>query len=448
MMLLFPFIYVIFLLAKLVIRKVYDHSTCYMIDYELYKGKDEMKLGIDECAKIVLRNKNLRKEEYKFMLKTFVNSGLGDETYGTKNIILGKAEQHPTLADSLSEMDAIIYDTLDCIFSRSNISPSEIDILVVNVCLLPAVPSLTSRIINHYKMRQDVKAYNLTGMGCSASLIAIHLIQQLFKTQKKRLAIVVSSESTAANYYPGKERSMMLSNCLFRVGGCSMLLTNDSARKKQAILKLKCAVRSHIGSDDEAYNCCIQGEDDQGYRGIRITKSIIKAASQSVLKNLQVLLPKTLPLWEIIRYVCLKGNSKINLKSGIEHFCIHPGGRAVIENIGASLGLNEYDLEPSTMALHRFGNTSASGIWYALGYIEAKKRLKKGDSILMISLGAGFKCNTCVWEVTSDLVRANVWKDMIGSYPPKTTNPFLGWRNDEMMDIIGREEFLNIAGLS
>ena len=120
----------------------------------------------------------------------------------------------------------------------------------------------------------------------------------------------------------------------------------------------------------------------------------------------------------------------------------------MIENIGASLGLNEYDLEPSTMALHRFGNTSASGIWYALGYIEAKKRLKKGDSILMISLGAGFKCNTCVWEVTSDLVRENVWTDMIGSYPPKTTNPFLGWRNDELMDIIGREEFVNISGLS
>ena len=90
-----------------------------------------------------------------------------------------------------------------------------------------------------------------------------------------------------------------------------MLLTNDSARKKQAIWKLKCAVRSHIGSDDEAYNCCIQGEDDQGYRGIRITKSINKAASHSVLKNLHVLIPKTLPLWEIIRYVCFKESKAI-----------------------------------------------------------------------------------------------------------------------------------------
>ncbi|GKB32541.1 hypothetical protein Tco_0871942 [Tanacetum coccineum] len=45
------------LIAKMVIWEVHDHSTCYMIDYELYKGNDEMKLCIDECAKIVLPKK-------------------------------------------------------------------------------------------------------------------------------------------------------------------------------------------------------------------------------------------------------------------------------------------------------------------------------------------------------------------------------------------------------
>ncbi|CAH1447680.1 unnamed protein product [Lactuca virosa] len=378
-----------------------------MIDYQCYKGKKEMKLDTQQCAKIVWRNKNLRVQDYKFLLKTMVNSGIGEETYGPKSIILGE-EEHPTLVGSLSEVEAVFYDTLDSIFSRSNISPSQVDILVVTVSVFSPVPSLASRIINRYNMRSDIKAFNLSGMGCSASLIGIDLVQHLFKTQKKRIAIVVSTESLSSHWYCGKEGSMMLSNVLFRVGGSSMLLTNDRDRKNHAILKLKCIVRSHLASDDEAYNCCMQIEDDEGYEGFRLKKTLPKVAGRALMKNLRVLLPKVLPLWVIIRYGCLKSGSKINLKTGIEHFCIHPGGRAVIDEVGTNLGLNDYDLEPSRMTLHRFGNTSSGGLWYILGYMEAKKRLKKGDRILMISLGAGFKSNSCVWEVTRDLDRTNV----------------------------------------
>ncbi|KAI3799788.1 hypothetical protein L1987_35091 [Smallanthus sonchifolius] len=440
-----------FAFAKLLFRR---GQTCYMLDYECYKGKKEMKLNTQECAKIVSRNKNLRIEDYRFLLQTIVNSGLGEETFGPENIILGE-EEHPKHVDSLSEIESVFYDTLDNIFSRSKISPSQVDILVVNVSLLSAVPSLTSRIINHYKMREDVKAFNLSGMGCSASLVAIDLVQHLFKTHKKKLAVVVSSESMAGNWYCGRERSMMLSNCIFRVGGCSMLLTNDRARKSEAILKLTCLVRTHFGSNDDAYNCCMQVEDDEGYGGFRLTKLLTKSAARSLSKNLQVLLPKVLPLWEIIRFAARKSNqtsSTINLKTGIEHFCIHPGGRAVIDEVGASLGLDEHDLEPARMALHRFGNTSAGGLWYVLGYMEAKKRLKKGDRILMISLGAGFKCNNCVWEVARDMDGPNVWKDVIGNYPPKKmVNPFLekyGWINDEVVGFIRPEDIAKMLGFA
>lgn len=107
-------------------------------------------------------------------------------------------------------------------------------------------------------MREDVKAFNLAGMGCSASVAAIDLVQQLFKTHQNFMAIVVSTEDLGAHWYCGKNKMMMLSNCLFRSGGCSMAFTNKPSLKHRAILKLKHMQRTHFGANDEAYNCCMQ----------------------------------------------------------------------------------------------------------------------------------------------------------------------------------------------
>ncbi|XP_052187847.1 3-ketoacyl-CoA synthase 19 isoform X2 [Diospyros lotus] len=435
---LFAVLFALFRLCKLLLRR--RDQCCFMLDYECYKATEDRKLDTELCANIILRNKNLGLEEYKFLLQTIVSSGIGEETYAPTNVIMGR-EERPLLSDALQEMDDILFDTLDKLFARTGINPADIDILVVNVSLLSTVPSLTSRIANRYRLKSDVKSFNLSGMGCSASVVAIDLVQHLFKSHKKAFAVVVSTESMGPNWYCGKERSMMLSNCLFRSGGCAMLLTNDRGMRHRAILKLKCMVRTHMGSDQEAYECCMQVEDELGYRGFRLTKGLKKAAAKALTKNLMVLLPKVLPFWDLIR-CWYRGiaSSGLNLNKGIQHFCIHPGGRAVIEGVGKSLGLSEHDIEPARMALHRFGNTSAGGLWYVLGYMEAKKRLKKGDKILMISLGAGFKCNNCVWEVMRDLKDPNVWEDCIDSYPPKKQlNPFTekyGWINDESVSFV------------
>ncbi|GAB4836523.1 3-ketoacyl-CoA synthase 19 [Ancistrocladus abbreviatus] len=447
---LFPIIYVAFLLCRWVVRK--RDQCCYMLHYECYKAPEDRKLDTEKCAAIVFRNKNLGLEQYRYLLKTIVNSGIGEGTYCPKNVIEGR-ENSATLADALLEMDEIVFETLDKLFNRSGVSPSEVDILIVNVSLLSTVPSLTSRIVNRYKMRDDIKVYNLTGMGCSASIIAIDLVRQLFRIHKNAYAIVVSTESMGPNWYCGKDRSFMLSNCLFRSGGCSMLFTNNRTLKHRALIKLKCLVRTHLGANDEAYKCCYQTEDAEGYPGFRLTKHLTKAAAQIFTKNLKVLVPKVLPLSELVRYLIVsRGWSKLrsvkleevgtglNFKSGIQHFCIHPGGRAVIDGVGIGLRLSDYDLEPARMALYRWGNTSAAGFWYVLGYMEAKKRLKKGDKIMMISFGAGFKCNNCLWEVMRDLKDRNVWEDCIDDYPPKTlANPFTekyGWINDETLGFV------------
>ncbi|KAL9233692.1 hypothetical protein vseg_008652 [Gypsophila vaccaria] len=444
---LIPFMYIALLICKRAVEK--SEQRCYMLHYECFKPPEDRRLSTETCASVVLRNKRLGIEEYRYLLKTIVSSGIGESTYGPKTVVEGR-EDYPTLTDSLAEMDEIIFATLDNLFDKSGFSPSQIDILVVNVSLLATIPSLTARVVNRYKMRPDVKVYNITGMGCSASIIAIDLIHHLFKVHKNMNAIVVSSESMGTNWYTGKERSFMLSNCLFRIGGCSMLFTNNKHLKHRALIKLNCLLRTHLGANDEAYKCCYQKEDDDGYPGFCLTKHLPKAAAQAFTENLKVLVPRILPLRELIRYLLVsrtwtKGDLEkvgkgLDFKTGIQHFCIHPGGRAVIDGTGKGLQLNDYDLEPARMALHRWGNTSAAGFWYVLGYMEAKRRLKKGDKILMISFGAGFKCNNCLWEVMTDMKDRNVWDDCIDDYPvKKIANPFIerySWINDERLSFV------------
>ena len=193
-------------------------------------------------------------------------------------------------------------------------------------------------------------------------------------------------------------------------------------------------------------------EDADGRLGVSLSKALPKAAVRAFTENLQRLAPRILPAPELARFAgrrlarkllrrkaaaANKGEGpKIDFKTktGVDHFCLHPGGTAVIEAVKQSLGLDEGDVEPSRMTLHRWGNTSASSLWYVLSYMEAKGRLKVGDRVLMVTFGSGFKCNSCVWEVTGDMADKGAWADCIESYPPESLdNPYMvkyGWIND------------------
>ncbi|XP_019167541.1 PREDICTED: 3-ketoacyl-CoA synthase 12-like [Ipomoea nil] len=439
-----PLYLLFFFIWKIIDQK--KHQGCYILDYQCYKPGDDRKLSTKFSGEVIRRNKNLGLNEYKFLLKAIVSSGIGEQTYAPRMVFDGR-EECPTYEDGIMEMEEFFSDSIGRLLDRQGVSPQEIDVLVVNVSMLACSPSLSARIVNKYKMKENVKVYNLTGMGCSASLISVNIVQNILKTQRNLLALVVTSESLSPNWYSGNDRSMILSNCLFRSGGCAILLTNKPGLREKSMFKLKCLVRTHHGAKEESYGCCIQTEDEEGRVGFHLGKTLPKAATRAFVDNLKEIAPKILPIRELLRFVILTSRRKLgggggkpppppDFKTGVDHFCLHTGGKAVIDGIGQNLNLSEYDLEPARMTLHRFGNTSASSLWYVLGYMEAKKRLKKGDKVFMISFGAGFKCNSCLWEVVRDLgEEENVWKDDIHNYPPQTlTNPFLdkfGWLQHE-----------------
>jgi 3-ketoacyl-CoA synthase len=123
-------------------------------------------------------------------------------------------------------------------------------------------------IIHEFKMRHDIVHFNLAGMGCSAGIIAVDLTAKLLQCYSNQYALVVSTENITQNWYFGNVRSMLLPNCLFRMGCSAAVLSNKYREGWRAKYALACPIVRTItgGKNDAAYNCIYQMEDDKGVR--------------------------------------------------------------------------------------------------------------------------------------------------------------------------------------
>ncbi|CAA7043501.1 unnamed protein product [Microthlaspi erraticum] len=284
-------------------------------------------------------------------------------------------------------------------------------------------------IVNKYKLRSNIRTFNLGGMGCSASVIGVDLAKDMLLLHRNTYAVVVSAENTTLNGYFGNNKSMLVPNCLFRVGGAAVFLSNKSREKRRAKYRLVHVVRTHRGADDKAFSCAYQREDDAGKKGVFLSKDLMAIAGETLKDNFTTLGPLVLPVSEQILYFTTLLAKKLfngkvkpyipDSKLAFEHFCIHAGGRAVIDEIEKGLGLSPVHAEPARMTLHRFGNTSSSSTWYELAYIEAKGRMRRGDRVWQIAFGSGFKCNSAVWEALRNVTpsKNNPWEACVDKYP-------------------------------
>ncbi|KAM0936629.1 putative very-long-chain 3-oxoacyl-CoA synthase [Dioscorea sansibarensis] len=334
------------------------------------------------------------------------------------------------MAEARKEAEMVMFGAVDELLKKTGVKAKDIGVLVVNCSLFNPTPSLSAMIVNHYKLRGNIISYNLGGMGCSAGLISIDLAKQLLQVHRNTYALVLSMENITLNWYLGIDRSMLVSNCLFRMGGAAILLSNKPSDRRRSKYQLTHLVRTHKGSDDNSYRCVFQKEDSSGRVGVSLSKDLMSIAGDALKTNITTLGPLVLPLSEqLLFFFTLVGRKvfKMNIKPYIpdfklafEHFCIHAGGRAVLEELEKNLELSEWHMEPSRMTLYRFGNTSSSSLWYELAYTEGKGRINKGDRVWQIAFGSGFKCNSAVWRALKKidpLKEKNPWMDEIDQFP-------------------------------
>ncbi|KAJ4889203.1 3-ketoacyl-CoA synthase 18 [Raphanus sativus] len=415
--------------------------SVYLVDYSCHLPPAQQKITVQKIIDNVKKNQEMNQSmrsldegldegsSLNFIFRVLERSGLGDETYVPKAILNVPPLQK--MAAAREETETVIFDAIDNLLANTKVNTREIGIIIVNSSMFNPTPSLSAMVVNKYKLRSNTKSFSLGGMGCSAGVIAMDLANDLLQVHKNTYALVVSTENLSRSMYIGSNRSMLLSNCLFRVGGAAILLSNKSCDRRRSKYKLLHTVRTHTGADDRSYRCVQQEDDDKGITGISLTKDITTVAARTITKNIATLGPLVLPVSEkllfFISYIRKKFfHDKIKLyvpdfKCAIDHFCIHAGGRALIDELEKSLGLSPIHVEASRSTLHRFGNTSSSSIWYELAYTEAKGRMKKGNKAWQIALGSGFKCNSAVWVALRNVEPSvnSPWEHCVDKYPVK-----------------------------
>ncbi|EEF46169.1 3-ketoacyl-CoA synthase 10 [Ricinus communis] len=409
--------------------------SIYLLDFACYRPHDDLKVTKDQFMEMLRKSGKYDEASLEFQKRILQSSGIGDETYIPKAVML--QENCTTMKEGRLEASSVIFGALDELFEKTRVRPKDVGVLVVNCSIFNPTPSLSAMVINHYKMRGNILSYNLGGMGCSAGIIAVDLARDMLQANPNNIAVVVSTEMVGYNWYPGKERSMMIPNCFFRMGCSAVLLSNRRRDYRRAKYRLEHIVRTHKGADDRSFRSVYQDEDEQKFKGLKVSKELMEIGGDALKTNITTLGPLVLPFSEqLIFFVSLVyrqlfGNKKGSLSSpsakpyipdyklAFEHFCVHGASKVVLDEIQRNLELSEKNMEASRMALHRFGNTSSSSIWYELAYLEAKERVKRGDRVWQIAYGSGFKCNSLVWKAIRRVKKPsrNPWLHCIDRYP-------------------------------
>ncbi|KAJ4950354.1 hypothetical protein NE237_027186 [Protea cynaroides] len=414
----------------------------YLLDFACYRPHDDLKVSKEEFIEQARKSGKFDDASLAFQRRILEASGIGDESYIPKAVMA--PENCATMKEGRAEASTVMFGALDELFEKTGVRPKDIGVLVVNCSIFNPTPSLSAMIVNRYKMRGNILSFNLGGMGCSAGIIALDLARDMLQANSNNYAVVVSTEMVTFNWYPGRNRSMLIPNCFFRMGCSAILLSNRRRDFRRAKYHLEHIVRTHKGADDRSFRCVYQEEDEQRVKGLSISRDLIEVGGDALKTNITTLGPLVLPLSEqllffanlVWRYLFGGGGggdgeaSKLkkpyipDYKLAFEHFCVHAASKSVLDELQRNLELSDGNMEASRMTLHRFGNTSSSSIWYELAYLEAKGKLKRGDRIWQISFGSGFKCNSAVWRSLRRVRRptVNPWLDCVHRYPVPPPN--------------------------
>lgn len=389
-------------------------APLYLVDWAVYRPPEELKLSYVKTKDVVKKWSVYSDDKRDFLLKIATKSGIdmeGSFLPAWLNPHFCDAPKND-MDTARKEAEMVMCGAVSEVLDKTGLEPQDIDILVTNCSIYCPTPSLASMLVNHFKFRQDIEAYNLGGMGCSNGVTGIGLIKNLFLGRPDLTALFVPAEVTTYCFYPGHNKDYMVANAIFRMGGAAILMTNKPQARYYAKYQLCHHVRVHTGQSDDSYGAMGWGPDEEGINGVYLRKTIPKEGARAIELCMRSISPKVMTWSQMAGYSYNWAQRNVlgqavdeyfpDYTQCVDHFALHCGGYAVLKGLKQALRLPTEAIMPSFATLCDYGNTSCSSTWYVMAYIESLVGVKRGQTIMQMGIGGGMKASVNVWRAVKN----------------------------------------------
>ena len=253
-----------------------------------------------------------------------------------------------------------------------NFSGNGITHLITVSCTGMSAPGLDLELLELLKLPPTTFRTSVNFMGCYAAIHALKIADAFCKADKKANVLIVCTELCTLHFQNEHTMDNITSSMLFSDGSAAVLVTGNEEQQGLTI--------------DHFYSTvALKGKKDMAWelssKGFLMTLSgyiadLIEEDFNSLVTNA----------------VVAAGLHK----EDITQWCIHPGGKKILEAVHKSLGFTNGQLKNCYTILKEYGNMSSPTVLFVLEKIMNELKVKNQDKIFGAAFGPGLSMETFI----------------------------------------------------
>lgn len=225
----------------------------------------------------------------------------------------------------------------DCL--QHQYAPASVTHLITVSCTGMSAPGLDLQVMELMDLPKNIHRTSVNFMGCYAAIHALKMAHAFCAADKKAQVLIVCTELCTLHFQREQTMDNIASSLLFSDGAAAVLVTGKEGEGLQLT--------------DFYSEVLPKGKRDMAW----------ELSSQGFVMTLSGYVPD---LIEEDFAVVLQRALGDKDTASVSHWCIHPGGKRILEAIEKSLSLQKSQLQASYDVLHDYGNMSSATILFVL----------------------------------------------------------------------------------